>query len=367
MQPVPSSARILLAVALALAATVLLCSPAQARRSRVERKPLYTQPLLQPAPVTDAPRLPEMLSAEDCAALAPPGFALELERPDPSRFMQGGGLTLEPRGSSLLVRLSLKGQPAEDSAPVWSDNADQWGEQRRLFPSYSCSVNLRACPPSDLDRLLQSFDSAAHNAYLRSLESPLPSQAKAKLGSGLQTGLDIAGNDKLSRGREYLAWDCPLGSELDAQSASAIRGELQALIRADGRYYILNAHFTSEALEDAPALTRNLAACAASHLTGQGFTAWDYQSPPDSPASKRPAQAVERPVQHSELQATQSIVGQDGMQPKETGSGESGELGLQEIAQPRTEEPFTLPPAPEDEESSWGTVPKSSGDLWAES
>ncbi|MCC7478302.1 hypothetical protein IT575_07555 [bacterium] len=257
-------------------ALLLLCSPAQAaRRSRVERKPLYKAPLLQPLGERREAEAGEMLTAEDLSALAPAGCELLLDQPRPAGLRLSGDICLDKAEPQLLLRLALAGREAQGQ-PVYGQDGRFWDTGQRLWPYYECRVSLRSAGPGEHERLLESFDASAHNAYLRALEAPLPALGDPQRASYLSSSLAIAGPGRSTVGREFLAWDELAGFGIEGRHAAERSGELLCMLSRGKRVYLLSLRFEAEACEHDLDLTRNLAACIAMRLTDRRIELWPY-------------------------------------------------------------------------------------------
>jgi hypothetical protein len=141
------------------------------------------------------------------------------------------------------------------------------------------------------------------------------------------------------------------------------------MILASGRYYLLVLRFSAEALPDAPALSRNLAACVAGRLGAVDFQALEYEAE----ASETTAALRDESLRE---------IGQDAAERPSPGASEFliPDAGLEAtVAEPRTEEELTPEPAEtvgaqvdvvEPEELGWDDKPlekpaESSAELWA--
>ncbi len=354
---------------LAILLLLLLSGPAwAARRSRSETCPLAPLPRLTTLDMPDAAAAP-LLSSEDLQSIAPPGFTLESGPGNPDEFALGGGLCLNADASSLLVRLAVG--PARESAGLFFYGSDGrfWNEAQKVYPAYQCKISLRSSPRDAREVLLQSFDTAAHNAFVRALESPLPRRGQPEMASGLRADLNVCSSDKLSRGREFLAWDEWCGAGVEGRHASERRGELQAVIRIGGKHYLLCLGFSAEGCCNDLALTRNIAACLASRLAGSSYEPWTYLA--ETPLEPGwAASAVDMPVETAprtmDVPSLEALFGsaatgapaprtEDSLDPDEL----EGSMEAEQAAQSSGEQ-WTSPSSGE----QW-TEP-TSGELWAE-
>lgn len=238
----------------AVAAILLLGAlylPATASgRRRTETRP--AKPAVSFVPSSGAPEALDapILSGLDFTAIAPPGERLRVVEDEPYILLQGynkKGLLQLSQGMSKLT--------------IHSNSLDGG--------RYEAKISLRYDPQkNDRNRLLLSFDTAAHYAYNSSL---LFGESRGTTAYNLREIRSPLGltdpRDKENLWREYLAYDAAVinpNSPVASGTATPyqyISGELKVVRRVEARYYLLSINFEAEQYAQALTLTENIARC----------------------------------------------------------------------------------------------------------
>lgn len=227
--------------------------PASAKpRAKAVSPPQQTIRLL---PGAEAPKLLNgpILTGLDYSAVAPPGVMLRVVEDEPYIYAQGDSARAAQRFNSGFSAIKL--------ISVLPDGG-----------RYEARILLRNAQGETAPQLFESFDQAAHSAYVRAgiaqerreLDSYWLSEVRSPL------GLIAAGRPGAIQ-REFLAYEADIVNPLSAADFAnlttpyrAVTGQLQAAWEGAGRRagaILLCVEFTAESFPHSLTLTENIARC----------------------------------------------------------------------------------------------------------